>query len=371
MSVETSNTIETSVSFEDLQKGFSFTPPTEEPTEKKEELSFEPIKLGTEEPPVEEQTPSEDIPPTGEDKFKPLDLEVKENFYVNLIKKKIEKGLWEDVIIEDGDKEIKLSEMTDLTEEDYLKFEEDQDAIKKEDVKEKYISIDGISDEKKLLLEIVKNGGNLAEIFQNEQQLEKPFDEAKGWDLNDEKHQESIVYQHYLSLGNSPSRAQLLVAEDKKEFVLDSMAKQIVDFHQKAYSDNLNAINKKLIEDKAAEKENLKVYRSELTKKYKEAQIPEHDIKKLVDAATKEDSNGEFQVDTIYEKIMKDPIEASELIFFLTDKEKYLKQKMLQTKVETNLATMRTIKRAPKDAQQKITQKEENTDSVFRFNIPT
>jgi len=366
------STLDTALSFDDLQKGFSFSPP-DETTPKTSELTFEPLDLSGEKKDEEILDPlAGEKPEETDPEFKPLNLETpKDNFYTNLLKKKLEKGLWEDVIIKEGETETKLSEIEDLTEEEYLKLEEDQLAIKNEDIKEKYISIDGIAEEKKLILEIVKNGGNLAELFQNEQQLEKPFDESKGWDLENEKHQESIAYQHYLSQGNTPSRAKLLVEEDKKEFVLDSVAKQIVDFHQKAYSDNLNEINKKLIEDKAAEKENLKVYRSELTKKYKEDKVPEHDIKKLVDAATKEDQNGEFAVDTIYETKMKDPIEASELIFFLTNKEQYLQQKMLETKVKTNLSTMRTINRAPKDAAQKVAPKEEKQESGFRFNIPT
>jgi len=365
------STLDTALSFDDLQKGFSFSPP-EETTPETPELTFEPLDLSGEKKEEVVDPPAEEKPEETDPEFKPLNLETpKDNFYTNLLKKKLEKGLWEDVIIKEGETETKLSEIEDLTEEEYLKLEEDQLAIKNEDIKEKYISIDGIAEEKKLILEIVKNGGNLAELFQNEQQLEKPFDESKGWDLENEKHQESIAYQHYLSQGNTPSRAKLLVEEDKKEFVLDSVAKQIVYFHQKAYSDNLNEINKKLIEDKAAEKENLKVYRSELTKKYKEDKVPEHDIKKLVDAATKEDQNGEFAVDTIYETKMKDPIEASELIFFLTNKEQYLQQKMLETKVKTNLSTMRTINRAPKDAAQKVAPKEEKQESGFRFNIPT
>jgi len=366
------STLDTALSFDDLQKGFSFSPP-DETTPETPELTFEPLDLSGEKKDEEiVDPPAEEKPEEKDPEFKPLNLETpKDNFYTNLLKKKLEKGLWEDVIIKEGETETKLSEIEDLTEEEYLKLEEDQLAIKNEDIKEKYISIDGIAEEKKLILEIVKNGGNLAELFQNEQQLEKPFDESKGWDLENEKHQESIAYQHYLSQGNTPNRAKLLVEEDKKEFVLDSVAKQIVDFHQKAYSDNLNEINKKLIEDKAAEKENLKVYRSELTKKYKEDKVPEHDIKKLVDAATKEDQNGEFAVDTIYETKMKDPIEASELIFFLTNKEQYLQQKMLETKVKTNLSTMRTINRAPKDAAQKVAPKEEKQESGFRFNIPT
>lgn len=366
MTNDNQSTISDSLSFEDLQSAFSFPSTPDENVETKEAEEFTFPEVPTEEPKVEEiASVKEDVKI---EEPAPLKLEPqKDNFYLNLLKKKLEKNLWEDVKITEGDKEFLISEMEDLTEEEFLKIEEDQLTLKNEDLKDKYIPIEGLTEEKRKILEIVKNGGDLTELFQSPAQLEKPFDESKGWDVEDERHQESIVYQHYLSLGNTENRAKLLLEEDKKEFILDSKAKEIVNYHQKAFSDKLEKINADLVQEKVTQEENLKKYKSELTKTYKEAKVPDHDIRKLVDLATKE-VDGEYQVDGLFEKIMKDPKEASELLFFMADKEKYLQQKMLDTKVKNNISTMRTINRIPKSAPEK-TVKEELDEAVFKFNI--
>ena len=205
------------VSFEDLQGVFSFSLPTEveEPTT--------PEVGSLTQPPAEETTTAEeevitDTPPKVEE---PTTLKT-DNFYTDLVKKNFEKGLWEDWIIKKGDEEIKVSELEDITEEEYFNLLEDQKALKDEDIKEKFLPIEGIAEDKKLIIDIVKNGGDLKEIFKDPNQLIKPFDEAQGWDLENEKHQYAIVYQQYLAQGLSEQRAKLLTDADKNDLVLDT-----------------------------------------------------------------------------------------------------------------------------------------------------
>lgn len=360
---ENQPTTTSEVSFEDLNAGFSFTPPEEnEKEDSKETTDFNFI------PPTDEVKEDVETEVTVEVKEEPKVLEFKaeNNFYSNLIKKKIEKGLWEDIRVQDGDSEIVISEFENATEEDYLKFEEDQKALKDADSKEKNISIEKVTPERKKILEIVANGGNLEEIFQNAQQLKKPFDEADGWDLDNEKHQESVVYQHYQSLGNSPSRAAILVEADKKEFLLDSMAKEVVDFHQKAFSENLDNINKQLIEESKTESENIKKFGQDLTKAYKDLGVPEADAKKYVIIATKE-IDGEFEADILFNSIMKDPIQAAELIFFMKERDKYKRTQSINTKVATQISNLRTVQRIQKDTTQS-SKKEDEKPSGFSFN---
>lgn len=356
------NEVSNEINFEDLAAGFSFAPP-EDIEEKKDEVPEFTLPIVNEEKQEEEEAVIGETTPPTEEK---LELKVENTFYTDLIRKKIEKGLWEDALVKDGEKELKISEFENATEEDYLQFEEDQKALKDQDLKEKYLNLETITPERKLILDIVANGGDLKEIFQSEQQLEKPFDEAKGWDLDNEKHQESIVYQHYLSLGNTPAKAELLVGVDKKDMTLDTIAKQVVDFHQKAYTENLENINKQLIEDKRIEAENTKKYAQELVKIYKEQGVPDADAKKYATSATKE-VDGQFDIDAEYERIMKDPVQAAELIFFLKDKEKYKRAQGIQTKVQTHNTVMRTIDRIPKTTAEKVkTEEKETTGFSFR-----
>jgi hypothetical protein len=357
---------ENQTSFEDLNKEFSFTSsPDEQTSDDNKEFSFDSA------PPSEDVTVEKEekvVEPQKEKEVAP-ELKIETSFYADLIKKKLDKGLWEDAVVKykvgDEEKETKISEFENATEEDYLQFEEDQKALKDQDLKEKYLSIDKITPEKKLILEILTNGGDLKEIFQNESQLKKPFDEADGWDLDNEKHQESVVYQHYLSLGNTPKKASILVDVDKKEMTLDAIAKDVVEYHQKAFTDNLQKINSQLIEDNKIEAENIKKFSQDLTKIYKDQGVPDVDAKKYATSITKE-VDGQFEIDSLYEDIMKDPAQAAELIFFMKDKEKYKRAQGIPIKLATHTQVFRTIDRIPKPTDTKQATAEKETNFSFR-----
>lgn len=364
------NPIKENVTFDDLESTFSFSvPQEEEKAELPEQITLtEPAVV--EEPTIEDEAEATTEEVVEEPKPNP-ETTPTNNFYLNLVRKNIEKGHFEDVLISNGEEEVKLSEMEDLTEEEYYEILEDQKALKEEDIKEKYVSVDGLTEEKKLILDIVKNGGDLKTIFQSEQELQKPFDEALGWDLDNEKHLEAIVYQNYLNLGHSEQRAALLLNADKKELVLDTKAKEIVDFHQENFKNKLEAINSELLKEKQEEQSRIKDFRSALSKKYKEEQIPDALIKRMVDSATIETDNG-FAIDDLYEQAMQNPEQAAELIFFLTDRKKFLEKAGFKSKVEANTETLRTIKRIPKDREKQATKETEDKSTGFRFTqIPT
>jgi hypothetical protein len=350
-------------SFEDLNKEFSFTSPEEQTSNDPKEFSFDSA------PPSDDIIAEKEENEINKSKEAVPELKIETSFYTDLIKKKLDKGLWEDAVVKykvgEEEKETKISDFENATEEDYLQFEEDQKLLREEAQKEKSLSTDKATPERKLIAEIALNGGDFKELFQNESQLKKPFDENDGWDLDNEKHQESVVYQHYLSLGNTPNKASILVDVDKKEKTLDAIAKEVVEYHQKSFIDNLQKINNQLIEDNKIEIENTKKYSQDLAKIYKEQGVPDIDAKKYVTSAIKE-VNGEFEVDIMYEDIMKDPEQAAELIFFMKDREKYKRAQGIQTKVEQNLKVFRTIDRIPKTTDPKQQTAEKETNFSFR-----
>lgn len=373
MSTENQSTVTEDISFEDIQEGFTFQLPTQEQPSEVEDITKVTLEPTSPPPPPTTEENKEEVKDEKEEVKEPEPPKTENNnFYTNLVKKNIDKGIWEDVIIKDSEEDEgkKLSEMEDLTEEEYLKLVEDQEEIKKQDLNEKFISVEGLPQEKKLILEIVKNGGDLREIFAEPSQMEMPFDEAKGWNLEDEGHQYHIVLQHYMSQGLSENKAKLLADVDRKEFTLDTKAKEIVDYHQTAFMENLKKVNEDLVKEQLAEQENIKKFRSELNKQYKALNIPEASAKKYVDIATRPTENG-FVVDTLFEEAMKDPIKAADVIFFLTDPEKFLAEKSKGVKAKTLTETMRTINRIPKDAAKKETRTEEKQESSkFTFELP-
>lgn len=297
-----------------------------------------------------------------------LDLESKPNHYSKLAQKLIEKGDWLDAEIENPDgTKIMLSELKDLDEEQYLEILENQKSFKDEEIKEKYTSVEGLDDHKKRLINIIKEGGDLTQIFQDQNSIQRPFE---GVDLEDENTCANIVYRQHLANGLDEKEANELTKLAQKDFSLDEKAKKIVGYHQGAYDKHLVDTEATLKQDKVREQEELKTYRNTLSKSYKDQGIQDNQAKKMIDLATRENKDGVLEVDSLYEKMMENPETAQELIYFLADKENYLKLKSLDIKRKDNIQTMKTISFVPRDKNKKAAATTEDTKPAFDFDLP-
>lgn len=301
------------------------------------------------------------------EKIVELDLDNKPNQYSKLAQKLIERGEWADaeIVNEDGSK-VMLSELKDLDEDRYLEILENQKAFKEEELKEKYTSVEGLDDHKKRLINIIKEGGDLTQIFQDTNAIQRPFEQV---DLDDENTCANIVYRQHLANGLDEKEATELTKLAQKDFTLDEKAKKIVGYHQSNYDKHLAETEEALKQEKVREQEQLKVYRTSLSKGYKDLGIQDNQVKKLVDLATRENNEGVLEVDSLYEKMMENPETAQELIYFLADKENYLKLKSLDIKRKDNIQTYKTISFVPKDKTKKVATNTEDTNVPFDFGI--
>lgn len=298
---------------------------------------------GTQKPAETEPAPKEGEEP-GEkpvEESKPAEV-VNSPAFLSLAKKYLEDGKWSDVVIDIDGKQVKLSEATDIDEETFFAIEEDQRAAQKEEIEKEYISVKDVDEDRKRLINIIKNGGDLKEIFQNEAALKKPFE---GMDLTNEKQQTQILYwQLTKQQGLEPGEAEELVKKAVKELSLDSKVEKIVKFYQDAHEKNLADIEKNVAEERQKEEAAIKDYRKNLSSLYKADGISDSLSKRLVDAATKKDETGNLVVDSMYEKLMEDPKEARELIFFILERENFLKAKGATIKKDAEMNLMRNVK---------------------------
>jgi hypothetical protein len=338
-----------------------------DPPREDQEVTFETEDLEKPAEEEKEEKVDEIIPPTKPKEETPL--EVVETDFAKLAKLLIAKGEWDDIEIEE--EETTLSNKKDLTEEEFNAILEEQRNFKKEDALKKYIPIDKVSEDKRTLVDIIVNGGDLKEIFKDPNNMVKPFSAELGWDLENEDHLKNIVYQTYLAQGLSEKRAKLLLDADIEELTFDTKAKEIVEKAQAHYDNNLKKIANDLAEQRKAEAEELKTYKSSLVKSYKDLGLPETQIKKFVELATRQNQDGTFPVDEVYETAMKNPEDAKELIFFLTDKEGYLKKKMEAIKNETQVQGFKKIARIPKDREKAIGKEsaEKSNNEGFAFEM--
>lgn len=356
-------------SFEDIASQFSVEAPSgmtevelDLEDEKEQQLPPAPTtELETEEPKEKGVAPKE------EEVKQPLQSFTN---YNSVVKTLLDSGEWEDILIEKEDgTEVKLSELEEIPQEEFKQIIQDQKALKAEDTKDKYIPVENLSEDKKAILDIILKGGDLKEIFKEPQALVKPYTEELGWDLDNESHQQEIAFRRYKRLGHSDAKAKSLVEIDIKESELDLVAKEEVKLWHEDYDNRLKKVSEDLEVEKVAEQERQKEYRTNLNKLAKEAQYPDTLVKKLVDLGTKKTENGNIASDELYEKLIEDPKEALELIFFMADKEKYLAEKMKEVKRTTQLDGMRKISRIAKETSKKPVETETSKEDTFSVEI--
>ena len=265
--------------------------------------------------------------------------------YFDIVKDRLDSGEWEDVLIEteDGTEKL-LSELDNIDKDTFKNLERAIKDQKNEELKSKYIEVDGLDEVKKRLINIVKSGDlDLAKaLFQNPESLKEPF---QGYDEDNDVHNTEVLAWYYQSImGHSPSETRALVEASKKDLTLDLKAQKIVDYQRQQFYKSLENKEQELIAEQKEEVERIKEYRKGLASEFKQEGVSETLTRKFVDVATKKDENGSFEIDNIYEEWMNDPKRAKELIQFMLDKETYIKRVTSETKKNVQLDNLKKIK---------------------------
>lgn len=329
---------------------------SEEEETSKQETSDE--SKGEETPKQEE---SQEEPKGNEEKSETPKENQSDSYYGKLASKFLEKGKWQDAEIEKADGSVvKLSELEDIDEETFFAIEENQTKFKEEDLKNNYIKKGDFDENKLKVIEILKEGGDIKDIFEKPEDAERPFE---GVDMDDEKNQKGILYNYLTQVQkHDPEDAKVLVNNQVKRGTLEEKSKEIVEGYQKQYdqrlTEKLEAIKKENEERKAKDKE----FSKQLEETYKNYSLEPKIAKKLASLGTKRTDDGDFELDSIYSEKLENPQDAAELIYFLVDREGYLKDKMAETKVKTQQSNLKQIKLIP-DKGKKSNSSNESTDS--------
>jgi hypothetical protein len=291
-----------------------------------------------------ETTKEETVEETKEEKTP--EVNQKDSYYSKLASKFLEKGKWEDALItqEDGT-EVKLSELDTIDEETFFAIEESQSKFNADDIKSNYIKKGDFDENKLKIIEILKEGGDIKDIFATPQEAQRPFE---GVDLEDVNIQKNVFFNYLTKVQNlNPEDAKVVLSNHDKRGELEPKVKEIIGGYQSEYD---NKLSTKLEEIKAhnIERENKdKEFNKSLEEIYKNYNLDSKMAKKFSSLGTKRTSEGDYELDSLYAEKMEKPNEAAELIFFLNDKEGYLKSKMADTKINTEKEHLRRINVLP------------------------
>jgi hypothetical protein len=296
-----------------------------------------------------------------------INLGNSDDTYLDIVKERLDSGEWEDLVIEDEEgNEVKLSELKDIDKDTFKALEKEIKTQKDTEFKEKYVSVDGLDEVKKRLINIVKEGDlDLAKaLFQNPAALQEPF---QGYDNDNDDHNEDVLDWYYQKgLGHSPKEAAALVRAAKEDLTLDLKAQKIVEYQRNQFYTNLKNREQQIIAEKAREQETIKEYRKNLASELKQEGLSENLTRKFVDVATKTDNTGNYEIDTIYDEWMSDPKKAKELIYFMLDKDNYLKKVTANVKKDVQLDNLKRIK-IVQDGSRVEKQKKEESAPITPF----
>jgi hypothetical protein len=224
---------------------------------------------------------------------------------------------------EDGnEKEVSLEDIT-INEDLFQQIVQQKlDLIKEEASKDK-ISVKGVSDFAKKLIEIDRNGGDINELIKQKESYADPLDEI---DFDTEEGQIQAVYLRLLAGGQDEDTIRRLIQSYKTEGSLAQKAQQAEQDLRGAVDQQLENARLAAEKSKTERKGLLKQYKKDLKENLSSFQLNDNIKNKIVTLATKEDDEGRFEMDRLYYQLRENPEKAARLALFLLDEDEYVKQ---------------------------------------------
>ena len=288
----------------------------------------------------QEVTPSQTTPT--EVKTEPTTTTSTSSFYDNLVLEMINDGDWIDgeIELEDGSA-VMLSEMKNVTPELFKQIKESQKALKEEEFKSKYISVEGLDDTTKKMIELKKAGGDITPLLQAEAQYVHPL---KGLDLDDDNVQMSLVAHKYRNMGLDEDIIQMKIEKLVKDSQLDLEAKKIITEVNNNFEAHVEAEKNKQLELRKQIEEEQKSFKKSVTESFRNFGLEKESlVKNLIDKTAKFDEYGLTEADKLYFESKKNPELHAKIAFLLSDEEAFSKFYSHKTKLETTKKDVRKI----------------------------
>lgn len=290
--------------------------------------------------------------------------------YSSIIRTLISDGDFADLEVisgEDEETKINLSEMENVDKSFLLDIIKEQTKIQKDSLKDSYISIEGISETRKNLAEIILRGteDDILAIQSNPHLINDPYE---GYDLSNTDHLYSILVNNYITEGNlSESKARLLATQSLKDGTLDSEVSEIITRVNQDKIEALNKIKTDRITQQLEDIQKTKDLRKGMLTHLKDKGLDSVKATKYANMATEKNSGGDFKIDDLYFEWASNPEKMSKLVHFMMDEEDYVKRATFKTKVITTGKELRQITRT-NTASAKASEKTVGSKNTFRFS---
>lgn len=278
----------------------------------------------------------------------------------------IELGLLEDakIAIGEDDEGVKLSEFKDLTEDQLQAVLKDYKDSKDKELQENYIPKEGLDEDNLKIIEVLKNGGSIKDLFETPEEAIRPF---QGLDLDEPRNQGQVLFDHYTKYqGLDPDDALALVKKKLDKGDLEEAAKGLHKAYNEAYDKNLEAKKQQFLLKKEEEKQRLKDIRTSLSSKLKEANYKEPISKKIIESVTKPNTQGILPVQEAFNKLLKNPEENYEKLLHILDDKAFNDIYKIKSQKKEGLKIIKILDEAKNDKKRQIaSDRQEVGQSLF------
>jgi hypothetical protein len=264
------------------------------------------------------------------------------DIYKNTLKSMFGESI--DVLVQEDEEgnEVEVSlEEVEIDEDTFREIVKSKlDEIKEEASRDK-ISVKGISDFTRDLIEIDRNGGDINELIKVKESFSDPLDEL---DLSTEEGQIKAIYLRMLAGGQDEDTIRRLIKSYKLDGDLEEVANKAEQELRGAMQQQVERAKQLAIENSEKRKSLLKSYKKDIKDNLSDFELNENIKNKIVQLATKEDENGRFEIDRIYYSYREDPKKAARLALFLLDEDEFINQVTNQAVKNTKLNTAKKLK---------------------------
>lgn len=268
--------------------------------------------------------------------------------YKSIVQELVDGGIWEPIGAFDTEEgEVPFEDMN-IDKDTFVALMKHNQEELKEKLTSNSVSIDGVSEFTKKLISIEKHGGNVQKALQAYQTIKQPLESI---DINDTKGQRAICYLRLQQNGITGEEANDLIDSYEIKGILEDKAIAFKSQLDEAFNNWVTQQEQVAIDEDRKYRESLKTYKASLNevfKSSKEFNISETHRKKLLDIATKEREDGLFELDDLIDNHRRNPVDAAELLLFVTDKEAFIKAKAQKLLDEQNKKVFKTINIIPK-----------------------
>lgn len=332
------------IDFEELQNLAQLSAPEVEET--KEDIIIKLDTLSKEEEVLQESEEKEEAGLLG------FDDEIN---YNTIVKKYIEEGEWEDVIL--GDDGSKLSELESVTRDDFFKISQEQRRIKEEALKETTIDKNEFDETQAKVIELMRNGATPQELKSVFDFQEKFIHPLKQYDLTNEAHATQLLLFKYRTnnpdLSEEAINYQVQVLKQKGE-LFNEAEKTASEINQE-YSERLDAMQEGIRLKEEGEKEELKEVVDKVNTAMNERKVKDS-VKRAVRDFVNRDTKGENITKEINSLRDSNPEKLTQILVLLANEQEFQR---VYGKIESDKAS-RVLRKINFSAKSSSSEKQED-----------